>query len=574
MRRVTELPSDFIPSEPTREPQAPPATAGDANQPHDTRTDDGAHGHDAPADGDVASEGDAAAEGGTSPTRRKRRRRKKRRPEGETGPDGVPATNGGDGAATAERPPRPEHDRPKQKQGRAHGQQGPHGSHVSHKQKGDRGERRGRRGFDGVQSEHQALTAIRALSQMADGLLAVEGVDLLSRPRFLDIQLRIPLDGKRDGARAAAQAVEQILKRVQEVRAHESALVPGSVYCYFHESAKVETARPNEPRQVFDGYGSTGRPVFSDFVTMAIDRKDPAIDQLLAGEDVVLTHVTMGRVLRTQQLAEFGKQSPVYKILGQVDAGLFATLGSDRKAAFSFQLLRGTTLEGKPRLRIHPVGYADLMDLADPAVPLLLSRFQQRLDAESLRLAGQHASGKEVEEEDFVLPLLNDLARQLSGMARRSNRRTQHANQRTEEGSRPTTKAYADAREAADAELLHDEVEGTIVVLGPKMRVHVFSPDAMHVTSLVMAGPAVGRRRQQGRWRDAEPQERGRFRIGLRKRLQEAEADAAAGVPAAVPAAAVPPVRVAVTPPLAETPPPVPPDHGDGTAKSDEPTAE
>ena len=368
--------------------------------------------------------------------------------------------------------------------------------------------------------------AVRALAAMAEGLLEVEGIDFLSRPRWIDIQVRVPLDPRQDGHRAASGIVEQILKRVQDVKAHDRALIPGSVYCFFTESAEGNDAKPKEPRQVFDGYTSTGRPKFTDFVTMAIERKDQNIDALLAGEDLVLTHVTMGRVLRTAQLAEFGKGSPVYRILGQVDAGLFAALGSDRRCAYSFQLLRGTTLEGKPRLRLHWVGAVDPMDLADPSVALLLSRFQRRLDAESLRLAGAEASGQVPEDDEaFALPILQDLARQLSGMARRKNRRTQHAVQRSQEGGRPTTKAYADAQHARDEELLWDEVEGTVVVLGPQGRVHVFSPQGKHVTSFVMNGGDVARRRQQGRWRSAEPSERGEFRIQLKRRVETEPAE-------------------------------------------------
>jgi hypothetical protein len=365
------------------------------------------------------------------------------------------------------------------------------------------------------------------MSDMAQNLLEIEGVDVLGRPRFMDVQVRIPLEPRRDGKRSAANLVEQILARVREVREHERALVPGAVYCYFHESASAGTSRPSEPRQVFDGYTSTGRPQFTDFVTMAIERKDEGIDALLNGEEVVVTHVSVGRVLRTQQLAEFGHGSPIYRILGQVDAGLFAVVNSPQRAAFSFQLLRGVTLEGKPRLRIHPVGAVDIADLADPAFQEVLRRFQQRLDAESLRLAGKQAgSTEELDEEEFVLPLLNELARQLQGHARRRGRRTGHAVQRSEEGQRPTAKASEDARTAGDDELLWDEVEGTVVVLGPKGRVHVFAADGRHVTSFVMNQPGVQKRRQQGRWRPADPAERGEFRIQLRRLLRE-EAEAA-----------------------------------------------
>jgi hypothetical protein len=342
------------------------------------------------------------------------------------------------------------------------------------------------------------------------------------------LQLRVPLDGGNDVRHAAGTAVEQILKRVREVREHEQALRPGAVYSYFSDSSHDEGCRPIEPRHVFDGYSSTGKPKFTDFVTLAIERKDPNIERMLSGEDIVLTHVSMGRVLRTQQLAEFGSNSPVFKILGQVDAGLFRVLGDAGRCAFSFQLLRGATLEGRVRLRLHPVGAVDPMDLADPALMQILSRFQRKLDTEALRLEGK-LKGGDVDEEEFVLPLLQDFAKQLQSRTRNTGRRTQHGIERSEEGQRPTSKAYPDAGEASDDSILWDIDQSTIVVLGAKGRVHVFSPQAKHVTSVVMQRPAVERRRQQSRWRLAEPEERGEFRINVKQLIasghDKAEAD-------------------------------------------------
>jgi hypothetical protein len=363
---------------------------------------------------------------------------------------------------------------------------------------------------------------MKALSRMSQALLKIEGVDPLSVPRFLELKLRVPLDEQADVRRAAGEAVGQILQRVQEVREHERALRPGSVFCYFTGSADADHCRPTEPRQVFEGYNTTGKPVFSDFVTMAIERKDPGIDQLLGGDEVILTHVTTGRVLRTQQLAEFGGNSPVFKILGQVDCGLFRVLGADQKCAFSFQLLRGTTLEGKPRLRLHAVGKVDLMDLADPGLLNILNRFQRHLDTESMRLQGKAQHG-EVDEEAFVRPLLQDLAQKLAGRARSAGRRTQHAVDRSDEGQRPTPRAYPDASEANDESILWDTDQNTIVVLGGKGRVHVFTSHAKHVTSVMMQGAAIERRRHQGRWRLAEPEERGEFRIYLKRLIAAGE---------------------------------------------------
>ena len=116
------------------------------------------------------------------------------------------------------------------------------------------------------------MMAVRSLADMAHALLRIEGVDVLSMPRYLDLNLRVPLDGGNDVRHAAGTAVEQILQRVREVREHEKALRPGAVFSYFAGSSHAEGCRPTEPRQVFDGYSSTGKPVFADFVTMSIER--------------------------------------------------------------------------------------------------------------------------------------------------------------------------------------------------------------------------------------------------------------------------------------------------------------
>lgn len=473
----------------------PPANPGASASPESTGKQQAPAEHGAAATGDAARA--PAADGSDADSGKKRRRRRRRRKPA----DGSSATPGAEGGGPGPQP-RPGKGNPRSPGRAAEGRP----------RRGRPG--RGRPGKGGP----QALDAVEILSQLADSLLKVEGVDLLSRPRYMDVNLRIPLDVRRDGKRSAEAVVTQILERVGAVREHEQALSPGAVYCFFSGSAG-DHSRPEEPRHVFEGYSSTGKPNFTDFVTMAIERKDAGIDELLAGEDVVLTHVTMGQVLRTQQLAEFGNGSAVYRILGQVDAGLFPVLTRPERVAFSFQLLRGSTLEGKPRLRLHPVGVVDLSDLADPSVLQILSRFQQKLDEASLRLQGKVANEGEVDEEEFVLPLLQDLARQLSGRARRKNRRTDHADERAMGQQRPTAKASEDAAGAADAHILWDDAKETVVILGPKGRVHVFTGDARHVTSLAMTSAQVQKRKQAHRWRPAEPDERGEFRLHLKRRL-------------------------------------------------------
>ena len=53
--------------------------------------------------------------------------------------------------------------------------------------------------------------------------------------------------------------------------------------------------------------------------------------------------------------------------------------------------------------------------------------------------------------------------------------------------------------------------------------VYVFTPQGKHVTSVVMQGAAIERRRHQGRWRLAEPEERGEFRIQIKRLVAAGE---------------------------------------------------
>jgi hypothetical protein len=359
--------------------------------------------------------------------------------------------------------------------------------------------------------------SMRSLSEMLKRLLDSKKVHFLRRPRYMELNLKIPVDADRDGSRCASQMVDQLLALVDAVEKNETALVPGSVYCYFHESAEAEGCRPTEPRQVFDGYGSTGRPKFTDFVTMAIERKAKGIEGLVGGDEGTLTHVTQGRVLRTAQLAEFGKASPVFRVLGQVDAGLFAVRGTDSKAAFSFQVLLGKDLQGLPVLRLHPVGMCDVMTLADQSVPQILRRFQGDLEDAVLRLRGLQSNGEQPDVEEFVFPLMQNLAKQLEDRARHRLRRTEHAENRSQKSKRPTNKAYADAQNVTDENLLWDDKESTVVVLGDHNRVHVFTVEGRHVTSLPNIGRSgVQQRLKSHRWRPTEPTERGEFRMQLR----------------------------------------------------------
>jgi hypothetical protein len=115
-----------------------------------------------------------------------------------------------------------------------------------------------------------------------------------------------------------------------------------------------------------------------------------------------------------------------------------------------------------------------------------------------------------------VANILQGLARKLEKVGRQGGRRTAHA-ERHPVKNRPTSKAWEDAFAAPQEMILWDKHEKTFVVLGPRSRVHVFSPEGRHVTSLVLAAEAVRSRRRRKRWVPLNDDQRERFgsAIGL-----------------------------------------------------------
>ena len=121
---------------------------------------------------------------------------------------------------------------------------------------------------------------------------------------------------------------------------------------------------------------------------------------------------------------------------------------------------------------------------------------------------------------------MQNLARQLEDRARHRSRRTGHADKRSQKSTRPTSKAYVDAQNVTDEDLLWDDKESTVVVVGAHNRVHVFTPEGRHVTSLPNIGRSgVQQRLKTHRWRRMEPAERGEFRMQLRAMVKSQRAD-------------------------------------------------
>lgn len=107
--------------------------------------------------------------------------------------------------------------------------------------------------------------------------------------------------------------------------------------------------------------------------------------------------------------------------------------------------------------------------------------------------------------------ILRRTARALERIGRQSERRTGHAERRRVD-RRPTSKALEDALSAQDDRLLWDGHRRTVVVLGARGRVHVFSPGGRHITSLVLKREEVEGRKRRERWQALDSTKRRAFR--------------------------------------------------------------
>ncbi len=367
----------------------------------------------------------------------------------------------------------------------------------------------------------RALDLVRRARGLARLLARVEGLGL-PREEILHAPLGFSLSAGRDEQAARALLVG-LREGLQSLAFREETLLPGKVFCFRCGSLHCAHASPRDPREVFTGYSPTGRPKWLDFVSWCIDRREARVESLLQDRNRVIALVQGGGDLHKDQLGVFGGEDPAYRILGQVTAGFFSRPGREGGGppfALTVQALRLRDSRGEPRLVLNSLS-AGTGPEEDPALREILGRTRKSLELVSLRIAGMEKSGSRADPEEMILPLLRALARDMEHESLGRARRTNHGRRRARQGERPTEAAYPEARKAQDEEILVDTLEGTVVVLGARNRVHVFTRDARHVTSFHMAGDLVRKRIHRRRWRGADPAERGAFRGALRARRAE-----------------------------------------------------
>ena len=223
-----------------------------------------------------------------------------------------------------------------------------------------------------------------------------------------------------------------------------------------------------------------------------------------------------------EQLDGFGRGSRVYAVAGQVAVGLIELAG--KRTVLTIQVVRSVAA-ARQQLQMNLIGASmdDIVEAAatdsdrGPAEALrrTIVATRERIAGAARRIREAEARGAPLQIEEVIDPLLSQARGDLERVFRPVKRRTQHAQKRHEGGRRPTSRAMADAAAAPDERILKDVERHTLVVLGPKNRAHVFTPDGRHVTSLQLRPGELDRKVGRGRWCPMSGTAVQRFRDGL-----------------------------------------------------------
>lgn len=379
-----------------------------------------------------------------------------------------------------------------------------------------RGRRRRPRKTANPTPESKARRVLRDLRALARDLAQREGLHPEDSVPVDDLalSLTVALNDPSADDDAAPGLIDSMRGQLREHLAATLAFRPGRAYCYQCRSAGCKHSAPCDPGETFAGFSATGKPSWVTFQNLCLQRKEPRVDLLFGEKPQVIALGLTGHELTADLMHGFGQNSGVYRVLGQVSAGLIP-IGwwpgrtGDGRMTLTLQFVETHTGVSTKRLRLNIIG-ASSDDLAraagntgrEPTERLrrLVMESRKRLRDIARNHGQQERRGRKVDWHEAVEPLVRQVCTDLEKVFRPHRARTNHAQQRHEGGARPTDAALRDAREAPIERLLHDQHRDTIVVLGPKGRAHVFSREGKHVTSLHL-GPRELERKTKTRWK-------------------------------------------------------------------------
>lgn len=371
-------------------------------------------------------------------------------------------------------------------------------------------------------------------------LLAQEQGAPLPGEGALTLSIEVPLARSEPGKRprGSHQRVEALVAdarvRLQEALAGATPFREGHVYCFFTHQPESPYSSPSRPSDVFAGYAASGRPEWVSFPNLCLARKEPRVDRLYGDAPEVIALVLGPEDFEPGLLPSFSRGHLLYKVLGQVVVGLVPRDLEPRsraeRVALTIQVIETSQPGLRHRLRLNVIGLGpDEIAAAAADQPetsaaegfrRVLRAARARVDALGRQAALAHKQRQTFDLEPQVELLLGRLRGDVLRVLKSRDYRTRHAVERHQSGERPTSLAIADALAASEGRFFRDEHKNTIVVLGPRHRVHVFTQQGKHVTSLELQPAEVERRVDLKRWRFLERVGSELFKDALRKTLE------------------------------------------------------
>ena len=365
----------------------------------------------------------------------------------------------------------------------------------------------------------RAERASRALSEFSEALAKAWGRAHEGRlpVEEIEVTLRLPLTRPEDREALTEEWVKTLNTKLDEALAAADAFELGRVRCFLCNSTRCDHATPPTDVSTFAGYSPNGKPEWMSFTNLLISRKDPRVDRMYNDPPEIIALAIGSTELAEGLMPSFGAHDGMYRVLGQVAIGRVPANLSGRgkireRVVFTLQIVETTVPGQAVTLRSNLLGLS--MDAITEAAALGDPRGQ----AEALRLTVRSINEKieglafkalrsEVDLVALAQPLLNEIRGDLERVFRPARRRTQHAQERHEQGERPTSHAMDDVRQASDDAFYRDTRHDTVVVIGDRLRAHVFNEEGKLVTSLRMRSDELEKKVRKGRWKPIKAKE-------------------------------------------------------------------
>lgn len=315
-----------------------------------------------------------------------------------------------------------------------------------------------------------------------------------------------------DAASDPDELARHMHDHAREATAAADACRPGYVYCYNCNSAACDHAAQPKPGTVFAGYANNGRPVWQELPNYLLALEDDRLDQLYDDRPPVLARVVGRKSLIADQLEAFGRNSMSYRIIGQLVAGYLDCDGL--RCALTVQLVETKDRHVHPNV-IAPIVLTEAMTEGRfPRLHDSLGRFRHTVEGVDQMWKRSPRREERQMLRKKLFSGLRRLANNVERHSRQAKRRTGHAQQRARE-QRPVAKARDDLAAAGTEDFFRDTATDAIAVLGKKGRLHVFSEEGRHITSMILPGDQVASRQRRKRYIPLAPDAIATFRKTL-----------------------------------------------------------